>query len=122
MSSALEVYQSNAALTASPLFRLLTVYDYALSACGQGRLEELTKALRVLTESLDFGYPIAYQLAAIYQWCMDLGRKGDFREAGRLLRELRDSWAVAGKMLNASPSVGVQDRSQILAQGVCATA
>jgi len=122
MPSATEVYQTNVALSGSPLFRLLTVYDYALSACGQNRLEELTKALCVLTESLDFAYPIAYQLAAIYQWCAELGRKGDFQEAGRLLRELRDSWAMAGRTLNASPSVGDQDRSQLLARGVYATA
>ena len=101
MASVTEVYQSNAALTASPLVRLLTVYDYALSACGQERLEELSKALHLLTESLDFSYPIAYQLAAIYRWCGELGRKGSFEEAGRLLKELRDSWAVAGRTLSA---------------------
>ena len=105
MASVTELYQSNAALTASPLVRLLTVYDYAVSACRQERLEELGKALRVLSESLDFTYPIAYQLAAIYQWCGELGRKGSFEEAGRLLRELRDAWATAGRRLSASSSV-----------------
>ena len=106
MASVTEVYQTNAALTASPLVRLLTVYDYALSACGQERLEELSKALRLLTESLDFSYPIAYQLAAIYRWCGELGRKGSFEEAGRLLKELRDAWATAGKRLSAHPLAG----------------
>jgi len=109
MASVTELYQSNAALTASPLVRLLTVYDYALSACRQERLEELGKALRVLNESLDFTYPIAYQLAAIYQWCGELGRKGSFGEAGRLLRELRDAWAMAGRALSASSSVSGEE-------------
>jgi len=102
MPSVTDVYRTNAAMSASPLVRLLTVYDYALSACGQERLEELGKALRVLNESLDFAYPIAYQLAAIYRWCGELGRKGSFTEAGRLLTELRDAWATAGKTLDAS--------------------
>ena len=109
MASVTELYQSNAALTASPLVRLLTVYDYALSACRQERLEELGKALRVLRESLDFTYPVAYQLAAIYQWCGELGRKGSFEEAGRLLRELRDAWAMAGRRLSASSSVSGEE-------------
>ena len=112
MASVTQLYQSNAALTASPLVRLLTVYDYALSACRQERLEELGKALRVLRESLDFTYPIAYQLAAIYQWCGELGRTGSFAEAGRLLRELRDAWAMAGRALNASSSVSGEEPYQ----------
>ncbi len=110
MSSVSEVYQLNAAVSASPLVRLLMVYDFALSACGQGRLEELGKALRVLQESLDFTYPIAYQLAAIYQWCGELGRKESFGEAGRLLRELRDAWATAGRTMNAPSFAGDQHR------------
>ena len=118
MPSVAQIYRNNAAVSASPLVRLLTVYDYALSACGQDRLDELGKALRVLTESLDFRYPIAYQLAAIYQWCGELGSKGEYEEAGGLLKELRDAWATAGRTLGASPSVGSEYQHRQPVEGV----
>jgi flagellin-specific chaperone FliS len=95
MPSVANVYQTNRAVSASPLSRLLTVYDYTLRACENQRVEDLTRGLRVLMEGLDFGYPVANQLASLYQWCGELGRQQRFREAARLLQELRDAWAEA---------------------------
>lgn len=97
MPSVANVYQTNRAVSTSPLSRLLTVYDYALRACENQRVEELTRGLRVLMEGLDFSYPAANQLASLYQWCGELGRQERFGEAARLLQELRDTWAEAAK-------------------------
>lgn len=116
MASIAEVYQTNQAVSASPLLRLLTVYDYALSACKHRRHEELSRALRVLNEGLNFDYPVALRLASIYQWCADLAREGDFEAAAHWLKELRDAWAVAGKMIDAPSPLPVRQREP--AEGV----
>jgi len=97
MPSVADVYQTSRAVSTSPLSRLLTVYDYALRACESRRVEDLTRGLRVLMEGLDFSYPVANQLAALYQWCGELGRQQRFGEAARVLQELRDTWAEADK-------------------------
>ena len=97
MPSVATVYQTNRAVSASPLSRLLTVYDYTLRACENQRLEDLTRGLRVLMEGLDFSYPVASRLAALYHWCNELGRQQRFAEAAYLLQELRDAWAEAAK-------------------------
>jgi flagellin-specific chaperone FliS len=97
MPSVASVYQTNRAVSAGPVSRLLTVYDYCLRACENRRVEDLTRGLRVLMEGLDFSYPVANQLASLYQWCGELGRQQRYREAARLLQELRDTWAEAAK-------------------------
>ena len=102
MPSVAEVYQTNRAVSSSPLSRLLTVYDYTLRACEGRRIEELNRGLRVLMEGLDFAYPVANQLASLYQWCSELGRQQRFEEAAHVLRELRDTWAEAGKNQRAT--------------------
>ncbi|HHX65621.1 MAG TPA: flagellar protein FliS [Chloroflexi bacterium] len=102
MSYAAEVYENNRASTASPVTRLLTVYDYALSACKGQRLWELSKALRVLHEGLDFDFPMSFNLAAIYEWCADLARQGQWDEAAQILGELRDSWAAAARGIQST--------------------
>jgi len=91
------VYQTNRAVSTSPLSRLLTVYDYTLRACENQRLEDLTRGLRVLMESLDFSYPVANQLASLYDWCAEMGRQKRFAEAAGLLQELRNAWDEAAQ-------------------------
>lgn len=107
MPSVATVYQTNRAVSASPLSRLLTVYDYTLRACENQRVEDLTRGLRVLMEGLDFSYPVANQLASLYHWCGELGRQQRFAEVARLLQELRDAWAEAAKN-QAALSVAAQ--------------
>lgn len=112
MPSVASVYQTNRAVSASPLSRLLTVYDYTLRACENRRVEDLNRGLRVLLEGLDFGYPVANQLASLYQWCGELGRQQRFDEAANLLQELRDTWAEAGK--NQAAMTAATQRSQAM--------
>lgn len=111
MPSVANVYQTNRAVSASPLSRLLTVYDYTLRACESRRIEDLTRGLRVLMEGLDFSYPVANQLAALYQWCSELGRQERFGEAARLLQELRDTWAEAAKNQAAMAAASQHSRA-----------
>jgi len=93
-----QAYREQQIETASPVERLLIVYDVALLACARGDLEKLGRALGVLIEGLNFDYPeVAYKLLAIYQWCGELARKKQFGEAARLLGELRLAWAAVAQ-------------------------
>ncbi len=81
---------------ASPLQRIIIVYDVALRACAQRDLARATAALRVLEDGLDFSAgQVAGRLLSLYQYSADLMRHGDFDGAAALLRELRDAWFQA---------------------------
>jgi flagellin-specific chaperone FliS len=111
MPSVASVYQTNQAISSSPLSHLLTVYDYTLRACENRRLEDLTRGLSVLMEALDFTYPVASQFAALYQWCGELGRQQRFSDAARVLQELRDAWAEAAKNSDAVATATERSRT-----------
>lgn len=100
----LETYRNSQVVGASPLERVMMVYDVAIQSCGQRNLERTTRALGVLRDALNFEYPeMANRLLAIYIWCSELARKEKWDEAAELLQELRDSWEEANRQLLAQP-------------------
>jgi flagellin-specific chaperone FliS len=86
-------YRELQVLTATPLQRLLMVYDVAVMGCTQRDLKRTTEALNLLRNSLDLtqGEP-AMGLFRLYQYCGELARAGDFDTAGTILRELVQAW------------------------------
>src|SRR5262245_17483793 len=79
-------YREQQIQSASPIERLIIVYDVALVACAKRDLEYFSRAMSVLTEGLNFEYPdIANRTLAIYQWCSELARKKRFDEAAGLI-------------------------------------
>ena len=83
---------------ATPLQRVVMVYDVALRACARRDLAKVTQALRVLDEALDFSQgEIAIQLSRLYQFCADAARKGAYEEAMAVLRELREAWVEVSR-------------------------
>lgn len=82
-------------MSASPLRLVIMAYDAAIIGCEQRHLIKTTRALAVLRDALNFDYAeIAGRLFSLYEWCADLARKGQYDEAARILRELRDAWAA----------------------------
>lgn len=91
----LQEYRYQDIMSASPLRLILITYDVAITACAQRDLIKTTRALAVLRDALNFDYAeIAGRLFSLYEWCADLARKGQYDEAARILRELRDAWAA----------------------------
>ncbi len=96
----LETYRNNQVVGASPLERVIMVYDVAIQSCGHRDLERTTRALGVLRDALNYEYPeMANRLLAIYLWCLELTRKGKWDDAAEILQDLRESWEEANRQL-----------------------
>jgi hypothetical protein len=62
----------------------------------------------LLRDSLNFDYPeAATGLFRLYQWTLDCIRAGDYPEALKTLRDLRDAWSTVEKRLSASAHVSL---------------
>jgi flagellin-specific chaperone FliS len=86
-------YRELQVMTATPIQRLLMVYDAAVMGCNQRDLKRTTDALNVLRGSLNFEYAeVAFGFFRIYQYCGDLAREGRYDEAANLLRGLVQAW------------------------------
>jgi hypothetical protein len=73
------------------------VYDRAIAGCCQRNLEIAGRAISELINGVNMGAaPIAGNLLAIYQYCGDLARKGQYDAAASILQDLRDTWAAVG--------------------------
>lgn len=101
-------YRRHQVEEATPLQRVVMVYDVALQACARQDLARVTQALRVLDDALDFSQgEIAVQLSRLYQFCADAARRGAFDEAMMVLRELREAWAQVSQNFGSAQPVPV---------------
>jgi flagellin-specific chaperone FliS len=102
---------------ASPLDLLIMTYDAALAACNRQDLLQLTKALGVLRDALDYSYDaeIALGFFRLYQYCGELARQDQFDEAAFYLREIREDWGQVREQYRTNYSLATpppQDQSQ----------
>ena len=96
-ANAAQNYLRNSVTTADPRKQILLVYDRAIAGCRQQNLEIAGRALMELVNGLNMNAgPISGNLLAIYQYCSELARKGQYEEAANILQELRDTWAAVG--------------------------
>jgi len=71
------------------------MYDKAISGCQQRNLEKTWRAISELINSLNMDAgAISWRLLAIYEYCTDLARNGQYDEVIRILKDLRDTWAA----------------------------
>lgn len=97
-SNKVNAYLNTQVTSATPEQLLLMVYDVAIVNCQNKNPEKVHKAITELISSLNFEYQdIALGLFRLYQYCQELVRKRNFEEAGSILKELRDTWALAFK-------------------------
>jgi flagellin-specific chaperone FliS len=87
-------YREQQVFSASPLQRLLMVYDAAIVGCRRQDLARTTKALNLLSSTLNFESTpeIASRLLSLYLYCGDRVRMGDYEEPERVLRGLVQAW------------------------------
>jgi flagellin-specific chaperone FliS len=91
-------YRQQEVMGASPLHLVILTYDAALQACEQKDLIRSTRAVSLLRDSLNFDYAdTALGLFRLYQWCLDCIRQGDYPEAMKVLRSLREAWVTVEK-------------------------
>jgi flagellin-specific chaperone FliS len=85
-------YQQQAVLNASPLRLVVKLYDLAIQASYQENDRRLREVLSTLIMGLNFDYEPADKLFALYQYCQELSRKGNYDEVRMLLEPIRDAW------------------------------
>ncbi|MGQ9607783.1 MAG: flagellar export chaperone FliS [bacterium] len=94
VQSMVRSYQKNDVVSATPLRLIVMVYDRAILGCQQRNIEMAWKAIKVLIDNLNMDIqPLAGRLLAIYEYCNELMRNGEFDSACKILKELRDTWA-----------------------------
>jgi hypothetical protein len=73
---------------------LIALYDSALTACVESDLPTLEASLDVLQSKLNYDvWPgLGLVLYAQYNRCRELGREGNYLDAGRVLGTLRAAW------------------------------
>lgn len=98
------VYREQQVMTASPIERIIIVYDVALTACASQQLERALRAVSLLRSGLDWDAApeLAPRLQAIYEYCEECLRAADFATPESILRDLRDTWAQARRQLGAT--------------------
>ena len=98
-------YRQQEVMGASPMGLVRLGYDLAIRACEECDFDIANKVVTQLRDALDFEQgEIALRLFALYQWCLDNIRAGDFAAAGDTLKELRQAWIAIEH--TAGPSQG----------------
>jgi len=104
------LYRERQVLTASPLERIVIVYDVALTGCAAGDNEKALRALSLLRGALDWeaAPEIAPRLQALYEFCEECIRRGDYDTPADILRELRGAWAQASRQMAPTSTLGAK--------------
>ena len=94
-------YRTQEVFGASPVRLVIMTYDIALQACEQKDLARAARAVAALRDALNLDCgEVSVGLFALYQWCLDCIRGGNYAEAGKTLRGLREAWAAVEQRLS----------------------
>lgn len=88
-------YQQQAVAEATPVKLVIKLYDLAIQATYREDDKQLREILTSLMSSLNFDYALSDQLFALYKYCQDISRKGNFEEIREILEPIRDAWEEA---------------------------
>ena len=83
----------------SPLDRLLRVYDAAIAACRAQNARDAYTQLGTLRAAHPCDTPSALGIDALYAWCEQAVRSGDYLGAVRTLEGLRGAWQAADRLV-----------------------
>jgi flagellin-specific chaperone FliS len=108
--SAAQAYQTGRTLGAHPIDLIVMGYDEALAGFHEEDADRTTRALLALKGSLrpDQHISLATHLRHIYDHCLYLVHKKDFRRGAQLLAEIRDAWREARQGRPAEYAVQVE--------------
>ncbi|TVQ67086.1 MAG: flagellar protein FliS [Balneolaceae bacterium] len=92
-------YQKQSVNHASPLQLVVKLYDLVIQASYREDSEKVKDLLSGLIHGLNFEHEPADQLFAIYHYCQDLARKGEFGQIREILEPLRETWEEVAKQV-----------------------
>ena len=92
----IDAYTENQVVSASPGKLILLLYDYVIKCLKNSDMRGASKGLVELMSSLDLDYQeISGRLFSLYEYCLDLVKKGDFDQALKIITEMRQMWVTA---------------------------
>lgn len=99
MNTALNTYQRQAILNASPEELVSILFDMAVQATYRKDTNRLHGVLTLLMRSLNFEYDLAKSLYGLYEYCQHITKQQKFDEVRMLIDDIRETWnsAVVGR-------------------------
>jgi flagellin-specific chaperone FliS len=92
----IDAYRVNQVTGASPGQMILLLYDHVIRCLKAQDMHRASKGIVELMSSLDVDYQeISGRLFSLYEYCLDLVKKGDYDRACRIFTEMRQMWAAA---------------------------
>lgn len=96
VASQLQTYRTNSLLGLTPAQLILKMYEMLLADLAGGDGAHACRVLSELIDCLDFRYQEpAAGLFKLYRFCLGQVKKGEYEVPGRIIKELRDTWARA---------------------------
>ncbi len=92
MNNALNAYQKQAVLNATPEELISLVYDGTIAATYRKDQPKLLEGLQILIHALNFDYEPAQNFYNVYQYCRFKGQQNEFEEVREILGGIRDAW------------------------------
>lgn len=92
MNSAVNTYQRQAILNASPEELISILYDMAITASYRKDADRLHGVLQLLIDALNYDYELSEKFYGLYEYCQHIAKEGKFDEVRELLDGVRDAW------------------------------
>ncbi len=101
MYPGVQQYRVQSVESASPVRLVVMALDAAVLACEKNDLARGTHIVGTLRDALNFDeQDAALGFFRLYQWVLECMRHGDWAEAAKVLRELREAWAEIERRAN----------------------
>jgi flagellin-specific chaperone FliS len=108
----IDAYRTNQVMGASPGQLVLLLYDHVIKCLKNQDMRGASKGIVELMGSLDLDYDeISGRLFSIYEYCLDLVKKGEYDQACKVLTEMREMWATAIARM-VSQEVKTEDKTE----------
>ena len=92
----IDAYRANQVAGASPGQLVLLLYDHVIRCLDNRDMRGASKGLVELMSALDVDYQeISGRLFSLYEYCLDLVKKGEYDRACKIMMEMRHMWATA---------------------------
>jgi flagellin-specific chaperone FliS len=103
----INVYKTNQVMGSSPGQLILLLYDHVIRCLTSRDMRGASKGLVELMGSLDLDYQeVSGRLFSLYEYCLDLVKKGEYEQAAQILTDMRHMWATAiGRLTNETGQV-----------------
>jgi flagellin-specific chaperone FliS len=103
----IDAYRTSQVTGSSPARLVLLLYDHVIKCLKSGDSRGASKGIVELMGSLDLDYQeVSGRLFSLYEYCLDLVKKGEHEQAGKIMTEMRHMWDVAMKQMASEDRAG----------------